>query len=324
MTGDLRHSLASGAWQVDVGPTYAAGRDVGASWQSAAGLVTHASRTFGIWSLTASLRGGLAWLRDGRSLWAGQTAGIAAHVGDFRFGALWQGTLVGDSSEQSTSSVFDTIPAPIDSVPFPTGGVVVRQSDVTTYRRRYRDVNDLSFATAWARGPVALQARVGRRLGFDRQSRSWWGVGGAFRLTPTVALTFNSSRTTADPLLHLRSEQSTTVGLRLAPPVHASRFQGDVPSSGIAIDRLPSGVFHLVFTLPNAEQSAAITGDLTGWKTTALLHRSDGRWEVLLPAPPGVYRINLRHDAGPWQAPPGLPATDDGFGGRVGLLVLER
>jgi hypothetical protein len=31
----------------------------------------------------------------------------------------------------------------------------------------------------------------------------------------------------------------------------------------------------------------------------------------------------MRVDAGPWQAPPGLPKAQDDFGGEVGLLVVR-
>jgi hypothetical protein len=38
---------------------------------------------------------------------------------------------------------------------------------------------------------------------------------------------------------------------------------------------------------------------------------------------PGVHRINIRIDGGPWVAPPGLTVVRDDFGGAVGLLVVQ-
>jgi hypothetical protein len=38
--------------------------------------------------------------------------------------------------------------------------------------------------------------------------------------------------------------------------------------------------------------------------------------------PPGVHRVQLRVDGGPWIAPPGLPRADNGPGGPSGALVV--
>ncbi|MHB1223243.1 MAG: glycogen-binding domain-containing protein, partial [Gemmatimonadaceae bacterium] len=79
----------------------------------------------------------------------------------------------------------------------------------------------------------------------------------------------------------------------------------------------------LRFTLP-AARSAGLLGDFTGWTAVPLERGADGRWAVTLALGPGVHRVNLRTDDGPWRAPPGLTAVDDGFGGQVGLLVVSR
>ena len=38
--------------------------------------------------------------------------------------------------------------------------------------------------------------------------------------------------------------------------------------------------------------------------------------------PAGAHRVAFRVDDGPWQPPADLPAVDDEYGGRVGLLVV--
>jgi hypothetical protein len=45
-------------------------------------------------------------------------------------------------------------------------------------------------------------------------------------------------------------------------------------------------------------------------------------WSAELLAPPGVHRISLRVDGGPWIAPPGLTAEDDGFGGSAAVFTV--
>jgi hypothetical protein len=219
----------------------------------------------------------------------------------------------------------DTLSAPIDSTPSPPGGIVVRHSYDTTYSHRYRELNDLSLATSWAAGVVSLQGKIGRRLGLDQPGSTWWSLAGTLRLTSTVGLTVRTNRSSSDPLLRLRGEQSTTVGLRLSTPRHVVRQPLEpVVLNAVEVSQRSTGIFHVVFSIPVSAHRVAIAGDVTNWSATALTHRADGRWEVELPARPGVYRINLRLDDGAWTAPPGLPSTDDGFGGSVGLLVLGK
>ena len=63
-------------------------------------------------------------------------------------------------------------------------------------------------------------------------------------------------------------------------------------------------------------------GDFTDWEPVAL-RRADGRWTLELALAPGVHRLNVRVDGGEWRVPPSLTGVDDGFGGRVGLLVVR-
>ena len=66
-----------------------------------------------------------------------------------------------------------------------------------------------------------------------------------------------------------------------------------------------------------------LMGDFTDWLPVRLSPAGRDVWRVELPIAPGVHRVNLRVDRGPWTAPPGLTAVDDEFGGRAGLLVVQ-
>jgi hypothetical protein len=46
-------------------------------------------------------------------------------------------------------------------------------------------------------------------------------------------------------------------------------------------------------------------------------------WEIVIGMTPGVHRIAMRVDGGPWKPVPGLPTTRDEFGGEVALVVVE-
>jgi hypothetical protein len=76
--------------------------------------------------------------------------------------------------------------------------------------------------------------------------------------------------------------------------------------------------------LPPGTRRATLASDLTEWHATDLTRSDDGRWEIVLHAAAGVYRLNISTDGGPWRAPIGFPVTDDGFGTKAGLLVLDK
>lgn len=65
-----------------------------------------------------------------------------------------------------------------------------------------------------------------------------------------------------------------------------------------------------------------VTGDFTDWEPVALSRVDGDTWAVRLPIAPGVHRLNVRVDGGAWRVPQGLRAEDDGYGGRVGILVI--
>jgi hypothetical protein len=49
----------------------------------------------------------------------------------------------------------------------------------------------------------------------------------------------------------------------------------------------------------------------------------DGRWQLDLAASPGVHQLAMRLDGGDWLPPPGLSVSSDGYGGIIGLFVVE-
>ena len=64
-------------------------------------------------------------------------------------------------------------------------------------------------------------------------------------------------------------------------------------------------------------------GDFTDWKVEALVALGSGRWTFPAALTPGVHHLNVRFDGGAWLVPSGASAVDDGFGGRVGLIVVR-
>ena len=67
-----------------------------------------------------------------------------------------------------------------------------------------------------------------------------------------------------------------------------------------------------------------IAGDWTGWERVPLTRDDSGRWIVPATLAPGVYRFNLRVDGERWIVPDSVAEIDDGYGGRVGLLIISN
>lgn len=71
---------------------------------------------------------------------------------------------------------------------------------------------------------------------------------------------------------------------------------------------------------PNAT-TLELMGDFTDWNPVQLT-RTGGVWEIALDIPPGVHRMNIRVNGGPWSVPGGVRVEHTDFGGTVGLIVI--
>jgi hypothetical protein len=67
-----------------------------------------------------------------------------------------------------------------------------------------------------------------------------------------------------------------------------------------------------------------LASDLTGWRPIPMgrQRRSSNEFTVSLPASPGVHRVRIRIDGGPWSVPPGVSLEEGDFGA-VGVILLE-
>jgi hypothetical protein len=105
-----------------------------------------------------------------------------------------------------------------------------------------------------------------------------------------------------------------------APAEEAQAAARDAPATA-GVVRLGPGRYLLRLLVPGARR-VELAGDFDDWRPIAMSRSADGLWEAALQAPAGSYHVNIRVDGGAWQAPAGLPAVPDRFGGAVGLLTL--
>jgi hypothetical protein len=211
---------------------------------------------------------------------------------------------------------------------------------------------DVTALARWTypRGELGVEAgvRAGSLDVGTSGARSWGTVDALYRLRERLALVGSVGRTLADPVTRAVGGTYATVGLRIEtrgatgePPrvllPRVTRTQGapvgidvtpgsDSASAGaerLAVEELDDGTVRLRFELPGARQ-AELMGDFTDWEPVPLRHRADGSWELAVKLAAGVHRVNLRTNGGAWRAPPMLTSVPDGFGGRVGLLVVRK
>jgi hypothetical protein len=159
---------------------------------------------------------------------------------------------------------------------------------------------------------------------------TWAGANVAFWLSDHLALVAGAGTYPIDWAQGLPSGRFATLSVRVAmhrPTAHRA----------IGTRLLPPGVIPVVavfeavpdsgdrWTLRVQAPPAArveIMGDFTHWEPVALDRDANGRWSARFPIAPGIHRMNVRVDGGPWGVPPGVPVLHDEFSGAVGMLVI--
>lgn len=300
---ELNYGGRIGSWSGHLGPLVRGGGGLGERATLLMGVGGDMVRYFGRGSIGVRLEEGVARIAKQHSQWGKQGVSGTFLLGNLGLGFSYQRATVRDSMLRD--NVFFTANDP---------------GADTLFRRRVRSVRDLSMSAAWAHRELQLTVEAGQRAGDDVHTQIWWRGGATLEVAPMIALVANVSRTPPDLLLGLRGGRSTMLGLRLnlagtRPVVHRAR------SMAIEAHRESTRRVRLIVTL-DARDRAELIGDATGWTAVPLSRRSDGRWEAMLNAAPGVSRFNVSLDGGPWTTPLGVPTLSDEFGGRAFLVDL--
>lgn len=183
---------------------------------------------------------------------------------------------------------------------------------------------EANLAISLSRGPIDLTVYGGLRqspfagVGLDER---WGGATGALWINPQAALIVAAGRYSSDVMQGLPGGRFASVGIRLT-----RRRARPIP----LLARAP-----IVYT-PEATRAGSIgfevdgarrveiAGDWNAWQRVPLSQDASGRWIVPVGLGPGVYRFNLWVDDERWIVPEGVSEIDDGYGGRVGLLIISN
>ena len=197
------------------------------------------------------------------------------------------------------------------------------------------DYGEAESAFRVSRGPLELVAYGGLRhwLRPDASGSGWAGATAAWWVNNRVAVTLAGGAYPANYAQGLPEGSFGAVGIRLATGRVARTRRVYEPldllippvAPGAAAFEVRRGALDtLTLTLRGMRaESVEIMGDFTSWQTVSLQRTGADTWSVALPIPPGLHRLNLRTDGGTWQAPPGMTAINDEFGGPTGVLIVE-
>jgi len=174
---------------------------------------------------------------------------------------------------------------------------------------------------ATSAGPVDVMGYAGWRGAptvSGLPNTSWGGGSVTVWFTSQAALVFGGGTYASDLLQALPKGRYLSAAIRLSrgrPTVWAG------PSAGRALYARDRGQADLRFGVPGASR-VDLVGDWTGWQPVPMQRAPDGRWFLRVSLAPGVHRFNLVVDGDRWIVPEGVAAVDDGFGGKISLLVV--
>ena len=269
----------------------------------------------------------------------GPDRGAAAVVGAARYraptrsqtalqGELTAWTVLGRlrlRASATVSSFKEPLTAFRDPIVAPPDSSVPRPDPPIARAARSRRYTDAELGAEWRPGRLTLQLVGGARLGDAADVAEMWGsAAAAYALRQGIALTAAAGVLPARIERGLGRAPFGRIGLRFGLPAGPDRAHAvpAAPAPSLVARDVGGGYAVLRARVPGA-QRVEIKGDFTDWKPVELAAAGAGTWEARLRVAPGVYRVNLRVDGGPWIAPPGLPSVVDEFDGVAGILVVE-
>jgi hypothetical protein len=170
-------------------------------------------------------------------------------------------------------------------------------------------------------GPVDLMGYAGWRgapAASGLTNTGWGGGTATVWVGRQLAIVLSGGSYASDLLQALPQGRYVSAGIRLSrrrPSVWAGS------SAPRALYAAEPGAAALRFQVPKASR-VDVVGDWTGWQPVPLERDPDGQWVLRARLTSGVHRFNLVVDGTRWIVPDEVAAVQDGFGGRIGLLVV--
>jgi hypothetical protein len=260
-------------------------------------------------------------------LWAGYARAISARSGATD-GPLFQtggdvaiGRLsVSGSLARSTTTWHVTIPGSTTYA----GDTIVPPVIPAREETRRGAGSTVRLGSTWSATRWSVGTMGGMRWESALPTARWLRVEGAWWLRPRLALSLGLGREVADPWEVGSARRGTSLALEWTGPHWETPASAATVPRAVALRVVNVGgdLRRIEVTAPGARRIEAM-GDFTMWEAVELPRSSRGRFRLELHLAPGVYRVQVRRDDGPWMIPANLPGMDDPDLGGAGTLVIE-
>ena len=257
---------------------------------------------------------------------------LGAGTGASLYGKLWQPNTLLDAGAWARIRAM-TMTVSLSSAAYSfrdsTGWLLPREGggfDTTYVHRRVTGyVTDATGTLRWSTGVFDLDVTAGvRPIARYAGDREWAVLSVAAWVRPAAALVVSVGRQPENPLQNLAGLRYASVSVRLGERMR-SRPAVPVEERAVATDFAlidgGSDTRTIYVRAPGARRVELASG-FTTWQPRTLSRIGGDLWVLTLEIAPGTHDLSLRIDGGPWLPPPGLPAFDDEFGGRVGRLII--
>ena len=263
---------------------------------------------------------------DSMGGWLGAGSGTSRYGDDWQPHTLldagaWLRTHSLDLSISLSSATYAFVDSTQITAPDGNGGI---DTSFTRFRRTGY-VTDAVGSMAWSYGRIDLDVSAGfRPISRYVDDRKWASIAATAWVRPSMALVATIGRQPENPLQNLAGLHYASLAMRIGG---RARVRPVVPEElrAMATDFTvigASGPSRTIYVQAPGAGSVELAGPFTDWTPRAFSRIGRELWVLALPVAPGTYDVVIRIDGGPWVPPPGLPAFDDDFNGRVGRLVV--
>jgi hypothetical protein len=199
----------------------------------------------------------------------------------------------------------------------PGEGAVVQYREERARVESVRVIDRFGSARVVA-GPVVVTGSFGHRDAPDERT-TFGGVQVTVALTPMLAVVGGLDEYPSNRLTGALGGRTVSAALMLRLGGRSSG--GRLPRPAGVEDPEP-GFTRLSIRAPDA-QRVEVAGDWNDWKPQPACRASNGVWYADLRLAPGDYRYAFRIDGTRWAVPNGVPAVDDGFGGKSAWVTVR-
>ncbi len=199
---------------------------------------------------------------------------------------------------------------------------------------------DVAGTARWTGPGVELEARLGARpwtqsaaAGAVVGTGGYGEVSAVVPVSQRMAISIGGGNHLSDPVRRVLGARYLNAGIRLrafgpsAKPASWEKSRaimrrlGTLDGGGARLEIAPSDGFHTVRVRAAGVASVDVMGDFTDWAVVQLAEVTPGVFELRLPIPPGVYRLNVKLGGGSWVVPSGTRVERTEFGS-VGVVVV--